>query len=188
MDNILKINNWKQFRKWLTSNHSKATECWVQVKLGEPKDSKHLYYIDAVEQAICFGWIDSIKKNDAKHGFIQKFSPRKPNSNWTQLNIERAKRLIKLGLMTSSGLKTLPDLNKPVVINADIKRILKDPIIAKNFNNFPDLYKRIRIDSIQRYKSINKDTYKKALNNFKKQTKANKMYGNWNDYGRLLDN
>jgi len=185
--NVIKVSNRKQFRKWLEKNSTKANECWVNVKLGEPKDDKHLYYLDAVEEAICFGWIDSIKKNHPKFGFIQKFSPRKPKSVWTRLNIERAKRLIKLGLMTKQGKKTLPDLNKPILINKDIKKILSDPLISKNFKSFPKLYQVIRIDSIQRYKNIDKDIYKKALNNFKKQTKAKKMYGQWNDYGRLLE-
>ncbi len=73
-------------------------------------------------------------------------------------------------------------------IRIDLKRILnRDKQLAKNFNNFPKLYQRIRLDSIQRYFKINREKYKKAKQNFIKKTKLNKMYGDWNDYGRLRD-
>ena len=94
------------------------------------------------------------------------------------LNLERCKRLIKLKLMTKYGLKVMPKQNHFFKICPDLKRILnKDEQLAKNFNNFPKLYQRIRLDSIQRYFKIDRKKYKKAKENFIKKTKLNKMYG-----------
>ncbi|MBI4225515.1 hypothetical protein HY612_00195 [Candidatus Roizmanbacteria bacterium] len=61
-------------------------------------------YNDAVEEALCFGWIDSIEKGIDKERLAQRFSPRKPKSNWSESNKERIKRLIKVGKMTPAGL------------------------------------------------------------------------------------
>lgn len=94
------------------------------------------------------------------------------------LNFERCKRLIKLKLMTKYGLKVMPKQDHFFKIRPDLKRILnKDEQLAKNFNNFPKLYQRIRLDSIQRYFKIDRKKYKKAKQNFIKKTKLNKMYG-----------
>ena len=80
--------------------------------------------------------------------------------------------------MTKYGLKTLPKMKQTFKIRIDLKRILnRDKQLAKNFNNFPKLYQRIRLDSIQRYFKINREKYKKAKQNFIKKTKLNKMYG-----------
>ena len=80
--------------------------------------------------------------------------------------------------MTKYGLKTLPKMDQKFKIRIDLKRILnRDKQLAKNFNNFPKLYQRIRLDSIQRYFKINREKYKKAKQNFIKKTKLNKMYG-----------
>lgn len=152
--------------------------------MGKP-DNKALFYIDTIEECICFGWIDSTNKSVPKYGHVHKLTPRRKNSHWTLLNIYRAKRLIKLGLMTKQGKACLPNLNPKLIIYPEIAKILKDKTIAKNFKAFPKLYQNIRIDSIQRYRDINKTQYEKAIANFIKQTKANKMYGQWNDYGRL---
>ena len=90
--------------------------------------------------------------------------------------------------MTKYGLKAMPKINRSFKIQIDLKRILnRDKQLAKNFNNFPKLYQRIRLDSIQRYLKIDRKKYEKAKQNFIKKTKLNKMYGDWNDYGRLHD-
>ncbi len=72
---LTQIKNRQDFREWLSINHNKAKECWILIKRGKPIDSKIFYYIDAVEEALCFGWIDSIHKasNVAKKvGFLKK--------------------------------------------------------------------------------------------------------------------
>lgn len=185
---VLSFTNRLQLREWLTKNSQIEKECFVTIKKGKPSKQNVLWYIDCVEEALCFGWIDSIVQKNKKYGLFIRLSPRKKNSHWTMLNIERCKRLIKLKLMTEHGLKTMPKLSYTFKIRPDLKRILNhDKQLAKNFNNFPKLYQRIRLDSIQRYFGIDQEKYKKAKQNFIKKTKQNKMYGDWNDYGRLHD-
>ena len=60
--NILCIANRSEFRAWLEAHHASERECWVDVKRGRPVDDKHFWYLDAVEEALCFGWIDSRHK------------------------------------------------------------------------------------------------------------------------------
>ena len=77
----LDIKNRKQFREWLMLNATKEKECWLNVKRGEPINPNVFYYLDAVEEALCFGWIDStFKKVDDVA--LQRFTPRKKNSLW----------------------------------------------------------------------------------------------------------
>lgn len=183
------VRNRAEFREWLSENHSKETECWIFVKRGAPKDGTvFFWYIDAIEEALCFGWIDSVLKNVPKIGLIQRMSPRKKNSQWSELNKERCRRLEKLGLMTPAGMAVLPNLSeKSFKIDSELLEILKqDAQVWRNFQSFPPLYQRVRIDLIQRVKK-NKSMYENRLKHFIEKTGQNKMFGEWNDYGRLLD-
>ena len=167
-------------------NHDKEDECYVVLKYGKPIDEKSLWYLDAVEEALCFGWIDSSQKviDGIRH---QRFSPRRKGSMWTELNKERVRRLEKLNLMTDAGRSVLPDMNEEFIMDKDIEKLLKKENALNNFNSFPELYKKIRIYNINFYKKRNKDTYEKSLKHFIEETKKNKMFGQWNDYGRLLE-
>lgn len=185
LNNFLDITNRKDFRKWLLSNHNKSSECWLLVKKGNPNNSSNIFwYLDAVEEALCFGWIDGLHKTVQEIGHLTKFSPRNKNSNWSELNKERCKRLEKLGLMTDAGRKAL-EKAKPFVVDEDILQILNDDKdLQDNFYSFPQLYQRIRINTIQREKN-KPDVYNRMIKNFITNTKNGKMYGQWNDYGRL---
>lgn len=137
---ILRFTNRLQLRKWLAKNCQTEKECFVTIKKGKPKNQQALWYIDCVEEALCFGWIDSIVQKSKEHGLFVRLSPRRKNSHWTMHNIERCKRLIKLKLMTKYGLKTLPKMNHPFKIRIDLKRILiainnlqKILIISQNY-------------------------------------------------------
>lgn len=185
MNNILDISNKEDFYNWLTANFDKEDECYLKVKRGKPVIGI-FSYLDAVEAALCFGWIDS-KQIKIDGVIYQRFSPRRKGSPISELNKERVRRLIKLGLMTEAGLKAIPNLNKEykpdkVVINALIKAN-----VYETFLSFHPLYQRIRIYNVSFYKKINKKTYKAALKHLIEQTRKNKMFGEWNDYGRLLD-
>ena len=92
-------------------NHKTEKECWVVVKRGRPTDDSTFWYIDAVEEALCFGWIDSTTKKIADDITAQKLCPRKPRSNWSELNKERCRRMERLGLMTDAGRAVLPDMS-----------------------------------------------------------------------------
>lgn len=97
-------NTW---RKWLEKNHDKKREIWL-LKFNKASGRECVSYEESVEEALCFGWIDSVQKKYDTQSSIQRFSPRKPKSNWSDSNRLRAKRLIHQGLMTDAGKKTLP--------------------------------------------------------------------------------
>lgn len=184
INNILDCKNESQFRDWLEKNHRTENECWIVCKRGKPEEGTFSYR-DAVYVAISFGWIDSVY--DLIDGVrMQRFSPRRKRSNWSQLNRERARWLIEHDLMREAGFDALPDdFDKEFKIRrAIINRLKKDEETWENFNNFPPLYQRIKIASIERDKNDRK-LFKKKLDTFLKYTKEGKMYGNWDDYGRL---
>jgi len=183
---ILPVENREEFRRWLVSHHADRDECWLALKTGEPKPGA-FYYLDAVEEALCFGWIDGVKyKFEARPGFIaQRFSPRRMRSYWSELNKERARRLIRLGLMTEFGRAVLPDLDAEFVVFDDLQQVINsDEVLKRNFSSFPLVYQRIRLNSIQR-ESKKPDVYERMVRNFIEKTREGKMYGAWNDYGRL---
>ncbi len=182
--NPINLTSREDWRKWLTNNHNTQKECWLSVTRG--KSNNVVLYLDAVEEALCFGWIDSTTKcaNDITY---QRFSPRRKTSNWTELNKERVRRLERLGLMTDAGRATLPaDFNTPFIIEADILALLQsDPVVWQNFQNFPPLYQRIRIGNIQYYRR-RKLEYQTKLDRFITETRKNNIFGDWHDNGRLL--
>src|SRR5690349_16100678 len=96
-----------EFRQWLEANHKSKKEIWlIQYKKATKKPS--LNYIEAVEEGICFGWIDGLEKSMDAERYALRFSPRRPKSNWTETNKERARRMIAEGRMTEAGLASLP--------------------------------------------------------------------------------
>ena len=186
-ENVIQVKNRVEFRQWLTIHSSKETECWITVKRGKPIDPDVFYYLDAVEEALCFGWIDST------HAVIdgvrmQRFTPRRRNSNWTELNKERVRRLEKLGLMTGAGRAVLPAMGaRSFRIDPDIEAVMKQARVWSKFKSFPPLYQRVRAANITFYRSRNYTMYEQMLSHLIAETKKGQMYGEWNDYGRLLD-
>lgn len=101
------VTNRDDFRKWLIENHQSRKEIWlVRYKKATKKPS--IDYMEAVEEAICFGWIDSMEKGMDAERFATRFSPRKPKSNWTNKNKDRARKMIAEGRMSPAGKATLP--------------------------------------------------------------------------------
>ncbi|HEY5903728.1 MAG TPA: hypothetical protein VIU39_14345 [Anaerolineales bacterium] len=103
----LYVTDRKQFRRWFEQNHASKREIWlVQYKKASGKPS--LPYLEAVEEAICFGWIDGFEKSMDAERYALRFTPRRPRSNWTETNRQRARSLIAAGRMTAAGLAALP--------------------------------------------------------------------------------
>ncbi|MBE9242845.1 YdeI/OmpD-associated family protein [Synechocystis salina] len=172
------------WRSWLEQNHATTSEIWLL--FDELPDCPTVSYLDAVEEAICFDWIDGIEKRFSTHERAQRFTPRKKRSNWTELNKERARRLIRLGMMTNAGFATLPDLTIKFEVPKDIVEVMKTESDAwSNFLAFPDLYRRIRIGYIEEMRK-NPREFERRLQNFVSKTARNQMFGNWNDKGRLI--
>lgn len=181
------IRNRFEFREWLAGHSLNSNECWLQVKRGKPVDPDVFYYLDAVEEALCFGWIDSIQK--AVDGVIlQRFSPRQKNSPWSELNKERVRRLEKLGFMTAAGRAVLPPMGpRSFHIDADIEAALKKSRVWSKFRSFPPLYQRVRAYNIAFQKKRSPQIYEQALSHLITETRKGRMFGEWNDYSRLLD-
>ena len=101
------VTTGSEFREWLLKNHKTKKEIWlIQYKKATKKPS--INYVEAVEEAICFGWIDGLEKSMDAERYALRFSPRRPKSNWTETNKERARKLIAEGKMTDAGRATLP--------------------------------------------------------------------------------
>lgn len=186
-NNILQIDHRKDFREWLALHAGHERECWVELKRGKPVEDGKFYYLDAVEEALCFGWIDSTQKLiDGKR--MQRFTPRKKNSPWTELNKERVRRLEKLGLMTEAGRAVLPPMGtRSFQVDPDIEAAMKKARCWSEFKRFPPLYQRARAYNVAFYKKRNPAVYDQALEHLIRETKKGQMFGEWNDYGRLLD-
>lgn len=118
LDKILPYTSREELRQWLQEHGTTQSCCWVPVSL-KPRTGT-LLYLDAVEEALCFGWIDGVKKKTSDGLLLQRLSPRNRKSSWTELNKERVRRLEKLGLMEDAGRKVLPDMNpEAFVVDAD---------------------------------------------------------------------
>jgi uncharacterized protein YdeI (YjbR/CyaY-like superfamily) len=87
-------------------------EIWL-VSYRKSTGKPSLRYVDAVEEALCFGWIDGLEKTIDSERYALRFSPRRPKSNWTETNKERARRLIAEGRMTEAGFASLPEDARP---------------------------------------------------------------------------
>jgi uncharacterized protein YdeI (YjbR/CyaY-like superfamily) len=185
----LNVKNRHHWRKWLEKNHHSANEIWLiyyRKQSGKPR----IPYNDAVEEALCFGWIDSIIKILDDDRTVQRFSPRKKNSELSELNKERVRRLIIQGKMTSFGLESINHhleeekngtrnklILKDFILPDDIINELKaDPIVWQNFEKFPGHYKTIRIAWIAGARK-RPEEFRKRLRYFIKMTMKNKKFG-----------
>lgn len=106
------LNTFDEFYDWLAANHLSKKEVYIKISRKKPEDCLDiLSYYDAVKAALCFGWIDSTLRN-INGDLIQRFSPRKKDSNWTETNIKRCIELDKLGLLKDAGKSVCPYFNK----------------------------------------------------------------------------
>jgi hypothetical protein len=171
--------NWRQ---WLQEHHQSEPEIWLLYERATTHE-KAITYLDIVEESLCFGWVDGIAKkcNDALSA--QRLTPRRPKSNWTELNKERVRKLIKAGKMTDAGLKVTPDLSEVFTLSAGLTADLqKDSIVWQNFQSFPTLYQRIRASYVEDARRDPAE-YKKRLSHLLENTIKKKMFGNWDDSG-----
>lgn len=185
---IMKIGKTKYFtlrkdwRAWLSINHKTETEIWLiyyNKHTGKPKMS----YNDSVEEALCYGWIDSTIKKIDKDSFAQRYTPRRKNSRLSELNKERIRILIKQRKMTKAGLEAVKNFigdindNSEMKIQKDLLKVLKaNKTTWENFNNFSENYRKVRIGWIESARS-RPEIFEQRLRYFLKMTSKNKMYG-----------
>ena len=146
----LYVHRVADWRAWLRKHHKTSREIWLiyyRKSSGKPRIS----YNDSVDEALCFGWIDSIQKKIDEERLAQRFSPRRPGSNVSEMNKARARRLVREKRMTPAGLKAIGTLTAPrLVIAPDIKAAFeKEPVAWKNFRRFPIAYRRIRVGFVE---------------------------------------
>lgn len=102
-DSVLTFESPSEFSVWLNKNHRTATSVWVRMyKKGSGKTS--ITYDQALDEALCYGWIDGIVKKYDDESYVQRFTPRRPKGNWSKRNTEHVARLIKEGRMQPTGL------------------------------------------------------------------------------------
>jgi uncharacterized protein YdeI (YjbR/CyaY-like superfamily) len=173
----LYITNRKAWRAWLAKNHAREKEIWLiyyKKHSGKPR----IPYNDAVEEALCYGWIDSTIKRIDDDRMAQRFSPRRAKSVLSETNKERVRRLIKAKKMTRFGLEKIQTQLEQTFVAADdiISELKKDETTWKNFRAFPQSYQRIRvgwIDTSRRRPEI----FQTRLRYFLKMTAQNKKFG-----------
>lgn len=173
----LYVTNAKDWRTWLKKHYKTEKEIWLvyyKKESGKPR----IAYNDAVEEALCFGWIDSIVKRLDEERTVQRFSPRKPNAKYSQANIERLRNLVVKKKVIQPIAESIQDiLNEKFKIPPDILKAIKSNKEAwKHFQKFSDSYKRIRIAFIDGARKRPQE-YKKRLRHFIEMTEKNKMFG-----------
>ena len=118
--NLLHYGNRSELRHWLKENHNNEKCCWVVTYRSKcPPEWPAIPYIEVVEEALCFGWIDSTLKRLPDGRLAQRLSPRRPKSHWTQLNMDRCVDLEDRGLMTEAGRQAFEQAFEYKIIHPD---------------------------------------------------------------------
>jgi uncharacterized protein YdeI (YjbR/CyaY-like superfamily) len=166
-----------EWRKWLKKNYKTEKEIWL-VYYKKTSGKPRVEYNDAVEEALCFGWIDSNVKKIDEERFAQRFSRRNPKTGYSQANKERLAKLVAEGKVMKDVLATLGDIaSEEFETPKDILEAIKENKEAwKNFQGFSETYKRIRIAFIDGARN-RPEEFQKRLNYFMKMTEKNKQFG-----------
>lgn len=161
-DDALCFANRDEWRDWLVQNHDIGKEIWI-VYHKKKSRFKSVTYNEAVEEALCFGWIDSLVRPIDEERYMQKFTSRKKKSVWANSNKERVKKMIDIGRMTEFGMAKVEEAkangnwersygrdSKSNEIPEDLVKALSNSAIAfTNFMNFAPSYQRIYINWIR---------------------------------------
>ena len=175
------FTNCREWRAWLKKNYKKKKEVWL-VYYKKATGKPTIPYDDAVEEALCFGWIDGKLRriDDEKH--MQRYMPRNPKSIWSQSNIRREKKMIKEGKMTKDGLEKFKlrkhekTEKKFYPIPEDLKTALsKNKAAGENFGKFAPSYKKQYIWWIESAKM--KETRKRRIKEVVRRAAINKKPG-----------
>ncbi|MET3535986.1 YdeI/OmpD-associated family protein [Chryseobacterium limigenitum] len=124
------------FREWLEKNHATEKELLVGFyKVGTKKPS--MIWSEAVDQALCFGWIDSVRRSIDEESYSNRFTPRKPTSIWSVINIKKVEELTKAGLMKPEGIKAfeLRKEEKSAIYSHEKELAVLDPTYEKQFKS-----------------------------------------------------
>lgn len=173
----LYITNRKDWRDWLENNFINEREIWL-IYPNKTSGKRRISYNDAVEEALCFGWIDSTVRKYDEESNIQRFSPRRPQTSYSQPNRERLRWLAKENLLHPTVQDTVKKvLKRKFVFPPDIlKAIKRNKPAWENYQRFSPAYRRIRVAYIEAART-RPEEFKKRLANFIKKTEENKQIG-----------
>lgn len=131
----------REFRQWLEKNHDRVQELWVgfyKKDSGRPS----ITYPEALDEALCFGWIDGVRKRYEDDSYTIRFTPRNPKSIWSRVNLRKVEQLIELGRMAPSGLKAFEarDEKRSGVYSFEQAKAELDPALEKEFRAHPEAW------------------------------------------------
>lgn len=173
----LYVHRRADWRQWLQENYKTATEVWLiypRKHSGKPR----ILYNDAVEEAVCFGWIDSITKGVDDDHYSQRYTPRRARSGYSQTNIERLRRLVPQGQVMPEVVASLGDLlEAEFVFPSDIKVALQANEQAwANFQTYSGAYQRIRVAYVDTSRK-RPEAFEKRLANLIRKCEQGKQFG-----------
>jgi uncharacterized protein YdeI (YjbR/CyaY-like superfamily) len=187
LNKALLFENKKEWREWLEHNHSKFKEIWL-IHYKKVSNKKSITHNDSVEEALCFGWIDSTLKKIDEERYVLRYTPRKEKSVWSKINKETAEKMIKQGRMRQPGFEAINSAKKHGLwdtaytnkvkekLPSDLKKALNsDKIAWNNFQNFANSYRNMYIGWIKNAKTV--ITRTKRINEVVKRSKENKKPG-----------
>lgn len=155
-ENSLYVTNRKDWRAWLRKNHNKKKEIWL-IYYKKHTNKPRIPYDDAVEEALCYGWVDSTAKRIDEERFMQRYTPRNKNSLWSEINKKRAEKMMKLRKMTKIGTEKIKiakkngkwdnayTSKKKLDLPPDLKKALIKNKAFENFNNLANTYQNMYI-------------------------------------------
>ena len=186
------FNTRKEFRSWLQNNHDASPGIWMVFKKKHLK-AECINYSEALEEALCFGWIDSIIKKVDEEKYVRKFTPRINTKNWSDINKRLVNELINQGKMTEAGLKKIDlylktgklewitakpekkDIKEPDIPVFIVEELAKNEPALVNFNNLSPASKKMYVLWITNGKR--EETVQKRLKESTGLLKENKKLG-----------
>src|SRR4030095_8605640 len=180
-------------RKWFEKNHDKEKELWLGFyKTSSGKQS--VTWLESVDQSLCFGWIDGVRKSLGRDSYVIRFTPRKAKSIWSAINIKKIKELTKLGLMRQAGIDAFNkrDEKKSRVYSFEQKNIKLDKDFEKKFRQNKQAWKFFQSQPPSYQKpsiwwvisAKNETTKQKRLNTLIKDSEAGQKIARLRPYPR----
>ena len=173
----LDVSTAAAWRAWLERNHTVKREIWL-VLHAKASGRDSIAYNDAVDEALCFGWIDSTAKKVDADRTAQRFTPRRAGSKTSEMNKARARRLVRERRMTAAGLEAIGTLRAPrLVLPADIRAALeRDETAWRHFQRFPVAYRRIRVAFVEGARRRPAE-FQRRLRNLVRRSAKNERFG-----------
>jgi uncharacterized protein YdeI (YjbR/CyaY-like superfamily) len=185
--NALFFKNRDEWRNWLEKNHKTANDVWL-IHYKKSSCKKGLNHSNAVEEAICFGWIDGKLKKIDEQRYILRYSPRKSKSVWSRINKENAEKMISIGKMTESGFDKIEEAKKNGFWNSAYTNLVRERLPSdlkkalilnnkawNNFQQFANSYRNMYIGWVKNAKT--EETRKKRISKVVKNSLENKKTG-----------